>query len=75
MNFLDGVKNLDFSIKTYYNKVTEDFFPYEGSNSSRKLNNKNLLFYVSFISILHNNNTLEVDDANLQKLIKTGLST
>ena len=75
MNFLGGATRLDCSLKAYKTKETMDFIPYEWFDCPEKINIKELPPCDSFCSILRNNNPLEKDYNDFQKLVNSGLTT
>ena len=75
MNFLGGATSLDSSLKAYKTKDTNSFFPYEWFDCPEEMNNKELLPFDSFFSILRNNNPLEKDYNDFQNLVNSGLTT
>ena len=56
VNFLGGATSLDSFLKTYKTKETKGFFFYEWFDCPEKMNNKELLPYDSFLSVLRNSN-------------------
>ena len=75
MNFVGGATSLDSFLKAYKTKETKGFFPYEWFDCPEKINNKALLPYDSFFSIMRNNNPLEKDYNDFQNLVNSGLTT
>ena len=74
-NFLDGATNLVSSLQGYKTKETKGFFPYEWFDCPLEMNNKELLPYDSFFSILRNSNPLEKNYNDFQNLVNRGLTT
>ena len=74
MNFLGGATCVNSSLKTYNTIETRRFFPYEWLGYKEKVNNREILPYDFFLSILRNSNLLEEDYINFQNLFKSGLS-
>ena len=75
INFLGGASSLDSLLKDFKTKKTNVFFPYECFDFPEKMNNKELLPYDSFFSILRKNNRLEKDYKDFQNLVNSGLTT
>ena len=72
MNFLGGATTLDSFLKAYKTKETKGFFPYKWFDCPKKMNNKELPPYDSFVSILRNSNPLEKDYNDFQNLVNSG---
>ena len=77
MNFFGGATSLDSFLKAYKTKETKGFFPLflRMVRLPEKMNNKELLPYDSFFSILRNSNPLEKDNNDFQNLVNSGLTT
>ena len=72
MNFLGGATSLDSFLKAYKTKETMGFFPYEWFYCPEKVNNKKLLPYDCFFSVLRNINPLEKDYNYFQNIVDCG---
>ena len=72
MKFLGGTTTLDSFLKAYKASETKRFFPYERFDNSDKLNFPELPPYEAFFSKLRNNNPLEKDFIDYEKLRKSG---
>ena len=75
MIFLGGSTSLDSFLKAYKNKEKIGFFPYDWYDCPKKMNNKELRPYDSFLSILRNSNPLGKDYNIFQNLVNSGLTT
>ena len=75
MIFLGGATSLDPFLKAYKTKKSKGFFPYEWFDCPEKMKKKELPPYDSFLSVLRNNNPLEKDYDDFQKLVNSGLTT
>ena len=73
MKFLGGETSLDSFLKAYKASETKGFFPYEWFDSADKLDNEALHPYEAFFSKLRNNNPLDIDFKDYQKLRSNGL--
>ena len=69
MNFLDGAISLDSFLKAHKSKETKVFFPYEGFDCPQKVNNKELLPYDFFFSILRKSNPLKKNTLTFKTLL------
>ena len=75
MNFLGGATSLDSFLKAYKTKEAKGFFHYEWFDCPKKINNKELPPYDSFLGILRNNKPLEKEYNDFQNLVNSGLTT
>ena len=73
MKFLGGATTLDSFLKAYKASETKGFFPYERFDNPDKLNFPGLPPYEAFFSKLRNNNPLDKDFTDYEKLRKSGL--
>ena len=72
MKFLGGATTLDSLLKAYKASETKRFFPYEWFDKSDKLDFPKLPPYETFFSKVRNNNPLEKDFIDYEKLKKSG---
>ena len=72
MKFLGGTTNLDSFIKAYKSSETKGFFPYKWFDNPGKLDFLELPPYEAFFSKLRNNNPLDKDFIDYEKLRKSG---
>ena len=72
MKFLGGATTVDFFLKAYKASETKEFFPYEWFNNPDKLDFPELPAYEDFFSRLRNNNPLDKDFIDYEKLRKSG---
>ena len=70
MKFLGGATTLDSFLKAYKASETKGFFPYEWFDNPDKLDFPELPPYEAFFSKLRNNNHLEKDFIDFEKLRK-----
>ena len=70
MKFLKGATTLDSFLKAYKTRDTKGFFPYDNQD---KLDFPELPPYEAFFSKLRNNNPLDKDFIDYEKLEKSGL--
>ena len=73
MKFLGGATILDFFLKAYKASETKGFFPYEWFDNPVKLDFPELPPYEAFFSQLINNNPLDKDFIEYEKLRKSGI--
>ena len=73
MKFLGGATTLDSFLKAYKASETKGFFPYEWFDNPDKLDFPGLPPYEAFFSKLRNNNPLDKDFTDYEKLRKSGL--
>ena len=73
MKFLGGASTLDSFLKAYKASETKGFFPYEWFDNPDKLDFPGLPPYEAFFSKLRNNNPLDKDFTDYEKLRKSGL--
>ena len=73
MNVLGGATTLDSFLKTYKASKTERFFRYEWFEHPDKLDFPELPPYEAFFSKLRNDNPLDKDFIDYEKLRKSGL--
>ena len=73
MKFLGGATTLDSFLKAYKASETKGFFPYEWFDNPDKLDFPGLPPYEAFFSKLRNNNPLDKDFTDYEKLSKSGL--
>ena len=73
MKFLGGATTFDSYLKAYTASETKGFFPYEWFDNPDKLNFPELPPYEDFFSKLRNNNPLDKDFLDYEKLRKSGL--
>ena len=73
MKFLGGETTLDSFLKAYKASETRGFFPYEWFDNPDKLELHELLPYEAFFSKLKNNNPLDKDFIDYDKLRKSEL--
>ena len=73
MKFLGGATTLDSFLKAYKASETKGFFPYEWFDSANKLENEELPPCEAFFSKLRNNNPLDKDFKDYQKLSSSGV--
>ena len=73
MKFLGGATTLDSFLKAYKASETKRFFPYEWFDNPDKLDFPGLPPYEAFFSKLRNNNPLDKDFTDYEKLRKSGL--
>ena len=71
--FLGGATTLDSFLKAYKASETKGFFPYEWFDNPDKLDFPGLPPYDAFFSKLRNNNPLDKDFTDYEKLRKSGL--
>ena len=72
MKFLGGATTLDSFQKAYKARETKGFFPYEWFDNPGKLDFPELPPYEAFFSKLRNNNPLDKDFIDYEKLRKSG---
>ena len=72
MKFLDGSTTLDSFLKAYKASETKGFVPNEWFDNPDKLDFPGLPPYEAFFSKLRNNNPLDKDFTNYEKLRKSG---
>ena len=72
MKFLGGATTLDSFLKAYKASETKGFFPYEWFDNPDKLDFPELPPYEAFFKKLRNNNPLDKDFIDYDKLRKTG---
>ena len=72
MKFLGGATTLDSFLKAYEASETKGFFPYEWFDNPDKLDFPELPPYEAFFSKLRNNNPLDKDFIDYEKLRKSG---
>ena len=72
MQFLGGATTLDSFLKAYKASETKGFFPYEWFDNPDKLDFPELPPYEAFFSKLRNNNPLDKDFIDYEKLRKSG---
>ena len=72
MKFLGGANTLDFFLKAYKASETKGFFPYEWFDNPDKFDFPELPPYEAFFSKLRNNNPLDKDFIDYEKLRKSG---
>ena len=72
MQFLGGATTLDSFLKAYKASETKGFFPYEWFDNPDKLDLPELPPYEAFFSKLINNNPLDKDFIDYEKLRKSG---
>ena len=68
MKFFGGATSLDSFLKAYKASEIKGFFPYEWFDSAEKLENEELPPYEAFFSKLRNNNPLDKDFKDYQKM-------
>ena len=73
MKFLGGATTLDSFLKAYKASETKGFFPYEWFDNPDKLDFPGLPPYEAFFSKLRNNNPLDKDFTDYEKMRKSGL--
>ena len=73
MKFLGGATSLASFLKVYKASETKGFFPYEWFDTVDKLENEELPPYEAFFSKLRNNNPLDKDFEDYQKLRSSDL--
>ena len=73
MKFLGGATTLDSFLKAYKASETKRFFPYDWFDNPDKLDFPKLPPYEAFFSKLRNNNPLNKDFIDYEKLRKSGL--
>ena len=73
MEFLGGATSLGSFLKAYKASELKKFFPYEWFDSANELENEELPPYEAFFSKLRNNNPLDKDFQDYQKLRSSGL--
>ena len=73
MKFLGGATTLDSFLKAYKASETKGFFPYEWFDNPDKLDFPGLPPYEAFFSKFRNNNPLDKDFTDYEKLRKSGL--
>ena len=73
MKFLGGATSLDSFLKAYKASETRGFFPYEWFDNPHKLDFPKLSPYEAFFSKIRNNNPLDKDFVDFEKLKKSGL--
>ena len=73
MKFLGGATTLDSFLKAYKASETKRFFPYEWFDNPDKLDFPGLPPYEAFFSKIRNNNPLDKDFNDYEKLRKSGL--
>ena len=73
MKFLGGATSLGSFLKAYKASELKKFFPYEWFDSANELENEELPPYEAFFSKLRNNNPLDKDFQDYQKLRSSGL--
>ena len=73
-NFLGGAISLHSFLKAYKTKETNVFFPYERFDCPEEMNNKKLLPYEFFFSILRNSKPLEKIYNDFQNIFNSGLT-
>ena len=73
MKFLGGATTLDSFLKAYKASETKGFFPYEWFDNPDKLDFPGLPPYEAFFSKLRNNNPLDKNFTDYEKLKKSGL--
>ena len=73
MKFLGGATTLDSFLKAYKTSETKGFFPYEWFDNPNKLHFPELPPYEAFFSKFRNNNSLDKDFTDYEKLRKSGL--
>ena len=72
MKFLGGATTLDSFLKAYKASETKGFFSYEWFDNRDKLDFPELSLYEAFFSKLRNNNPLDNDFIDYEKLRKSG---
>ena len=73
MKFLGGATSLGSFLKAYKVSELKKFFPYEWFDKANELENEELPPYEAFFSKLRNNNPLDKDFQDYQKLRSSGL--
>ena len=71
MHFLGGPTTLDSFLKAYKASETKRFFPYEWFDNPGKLDFPDLPPHEAFLSKLRNNNRLDKDFIDYEKLRKS----
>ena len=72
MKFLSGATTVDSFLKAYKASETKEFFPYEWFDNPYKLDFTELPPYEAFFSKLRNNNLLDKDFLDYERLRKSG---
>ena len=73
LKFLGGATSLGSFLKAYKASELKQFFPYEWFDGANELENEELPPYEAFFSKLRNNNPLDKDFQDYQKLRSSGL--
>ena len=74
MKFLGGATTLDSFLKAYKACEMKLYFPYEWFDTPNKLDEQQLPSYDDFYSKLKNNNPLDKEFDDYQKLLNTGIT-
>ena len=72
MKFLGGATTLDSFLKAFKASETKEFFPYEWFDNPDKLDFPKSPPYEAFFSAFRNNNPLDKDFVDYEKLKKSG---